>query len=529
VDLTTGNDVGGHQWVASTARNKYICADWLSLSPYFGLALVPGHVYAGLITTAARDAKMMAIQRSDDMTALLQGTPPSDVSLMAAYTAYAPLRMWATTKMFDPNTILSAAVFTVGHAETIASRVPAAVAAAAVPVAANWVRCGAGQSPCAQAAGDRACGTPDPAFDELHALVSMPIFQNGGGGVDVDMMGTPQFARSEQVCLSLTVPKGVAMPAQGWPLVVYAHDTDRNFRSHVKDGIAARLATAGDGMGGQVNMAVLGIDQVGHGTRRTSTDAAPVVVLADGVPAAARGNRLQGSADQLALVRFARSLDLTAMQSPTGAAIKFSRVLFWGHGRGASDGSVSVPYSDVPAVVVSGQSASIMDTMLGRQRPMNTQVIVPFVAQDAVDDNHPVMAILQTAIEPGDPLVHASSMTFAPKGMLVPKHLFQPYAQKDTFTPSLPQLTYAFAAALGVATPPASVNLQDPSLIAAGYKMIPVSGNLVFMGQNYTHILREYAPGAEGHSVVVSDISAMADVDHFLADAARGIIPRVAR
>src|SRR5581483_6890424 len=158
--------------------------------------------------------------------------------------------------------------------------------------------------------------------------------QNAQGGVDVDMMGTPILStKTEQVCMSLTVPKGVAMPGQGWPLVVYAHDIDRHFRSHIKDGIAARLAAADDGMGGKVAMATLGIDQVAHGTRRVSTDAASVLFLNDGDPALARGQSIQAAADQLTLVRFAKAFNLQAMQSPTGADIKFSRILFWGNGQ----------------------------------------------------------------------------------------------------------------------------------------------------------------------------------------------------
>jgi hypothetical protein len=170
-----------------------------------------------------------------------------------------------------------------------------------------------------------------------------------------------------------------------------------------------------------------------------------------------------------------------------------------------------------------------MSTMLGRRNPMATQIVAPFVAQEPMDENHPVMALLQTAIEPADPLVHASAMTFAPTGVLLPKHLFQPYAQRDSFTSSTAQLTYAFTSGLFVATPTMAVNPQDPTLVLVGYKPVPLSGNLVFKGLNYTEALREYPPGADGHGISTSDITAMGDIDKFLADAARGIVPRVAR
>lgn len=529
VDTTSGSDVGGFQWVASTAHDKYVCDNWLALQPYGALALVPGHTYAAFITTGARDMSMQPVMRAADMTAMLQGTPPSDAALTPAYAAYAPLRAWATSKMFDANTILTAAVFTVGHPERLARGVPAAVASATAPSAAQWVKCGTNPSPCPQATGERACGAPNSAFDELHALVTLPTFQNAQGGVDVDMSGVPIATGTAPVCLALSVPKGVAMPVGGWPVVVYAHDTDRSFRSFVADGIAARLAAADDGMGGKVAMAVLGIDQVDHGTRRASGDAASVLLLTEASPARARGDRVQSAADQLALLRLLATFDLPAGMSPTGNEIKLGRALFWGHGQGAVSGALAIPYSDAPAAVLSGASASVRDTMLGRQRPMSTQVVMPFVLQEALDANHPAMALLQSALDAVDPLYHATAMTIAPTGSFKPKHVFQPFAQMDTYTATSPQLTWAFAASLGVAQPPASVTAQSPALMMAGYKAVPVSGNFTLMSQMYTQIVREFAPGAEGHTIVTSDLSAMADVDHFLADAARGVVPRVGR
>lgn len=545
VDVTpngAGDDVG-YGWTANTARNKYLCENWMAVRPPFASPLLPGHTYAAFITDSVMNAKKDAkVARSDDMTAMLGGTAPLDAALAAAWTAYAPLRAWATAKMFDPMTILTAAVFTVGHHERAASKLPAAIAAAAAPTATSWVKCGAGASPCAQAAGDRACpAQPDPAFDELHALVTLPIFQKGnapyetptdGGGLDLAMDGTPQLVRTEQVCMSLTIPKGQAMPNNGWPLVVYAHGTGGSFRSHVNEGVAARLASVDDGMGGKTRMAVLGIDQVAHGTRRGMSSESPNTLFYNyGNPNAARGNPLQGAADQLALVRFARALNLDAMTSPTGAAIKFDRVLFWGHSQGATEGSVGLAYSDVPALVLSGQGASLMDALLTKKKPVDVSSVLPILVQDlAVDGNHPVPALLQNAIDPADPLDHAAAMTVSPAQGVTSKHVFQPFAQKDTYSPAVTQLTYAFAAALGVATPPMSVSMQDPTLKGAGYKMVPLSGNVIVKSVPYTAAIREYPPGmGDGHFVVFGDVDAKADVDRFLAEAAKGVVPHVGK
>src|SRR5262249_13508486 len=156
-----------------------------------------------------------------------------------------------------------------------------------------------------------------------------------------------------QVCMSLTVPTAT-MPASGWPLVIYAHGTGGSFRSQVSEGVAARLANV-DG----TKIAVLGIDQVGHGTRRGDSTLDPAKVFFNYAnPPAARGTRLQVAADQMALLRFARALQLTTDTSPTKQAIHFDKIAFWGHSQGATEGSIAMPYTpNVAGALFSGIGA----------------------------------------------------------------------------------------------------------------------------------------------------------------------------
>src|SRR5581483_8195250 len=128
--------------------------------------------YTVFMTTAGLDSNGKAIQVPADLTALLGTTMPTDATLAAQWPKYQPLRDWATTAKFDTKTILNATVFTVGHPTAIGPKLASAVTAAGVPTASGWVNCASGTSPCPQATGNRACPTtPDPAFDELHALV----------------------------------------------------------------------------------------------------------------------------------------------------------------------------------------------------------------------------------------------------------------------------------------------------------------------------------------------------------------------
>ena len=113
----------------------------------------------------------------------------------------------------------------------------------------------------------------------------------------LDPNGHASVARTEQVCLSLTVPKGTK-PSAGWPLVVYAHGPGGSHRSHITSGIAASLAAARTSLGASTPIAVLGIDQVETGTRRGSSTELPANLFYNFAnPATPRRNVVQGGVD----------------------------------------------------------------------------------------------------------------------------------------------------------------------------------------------------------------------------------------
>ncbi|HLK39215.1 MAG TPA: alpha/beta hydrolase [Polyangiaceae bacterium] len=532
----------GFGWSATTARNAYICDNWIGIRTPPGQALSPGHTYAVILSTGILDANQKPIQPPADLTALLAPAAPSDAALAAQWPKYKPLRDWTAGQGVAVGTILDATVFTVGQANAIGPKLAAAVAAAPAPTATGWIRCGDAPSPCPQAAGDRACGSPDPSFDELHALVTLPIFQQGaepystptdGGDFVLAADGTPQLQRTEQVCMALTVPKGVAMPAGGWPLVVYAHGTGGSFRSAITEGDAARLASVDDGAGGHVRMAMLGIDQVEHGTRRgASTDSPDTLFYNFTNPAAARGNPLQGAADQLALVRFVQGLDLPAASSPTGAEIKVGPIAFWGHSQGATAGGLAMPFaSGVLGAVLSGQGAGLVDALVTKKNPVDVAGLLPVVIEDdpsQVGAYHPIPAILQNALDADDPLNYAASLLSMPAGPAARKHVFQPYGQGDTYAPPTTEQNFALAAQLAEATAPSGVN---PDAFEPGTPLaVPAGGNVMVGGKATTAIVRQYTPsGYDGHFVAFQNPTAEADVNHFLADALSGKTPLVGR
>jgi hypothetical protein len=560
VDVTAGPDFGtaagngGLWWLADYGRDAYICPNYLAVRTLDGYTLKSGHTYAVILHGMTVHGNGGPVAPDPEFSAMLAPTPPADTALTSAYAAYKPLRDYITAKSIDAATLVNAAVFTVGHPEKEIANIQQVVQGLPTPTATGWVKCGSGAaSPCPDATGDRACpATADPAFDELHALISLPIFQSGtapyldfpDGNID---QAAPKVVRSENVCLSLTVPKGATMPANGWPVVVYAHGTGGSFRSAINEGVASALAkVAGDNT---VPLAVLGIDQVEHGPRRgTSTESPDNLFYNFGNPHAARDNAMQGAVDQISLAKFAATLDITDT-TLTGAAVKIdpAAVLFWGHSQGATEGGISTPYtSQLGGVVFSGQGASLIDALLNKTQPVNIAGAIAFALSDLLyadptthklrgDIFHPVLSLLQTYLDPSDPLNHAAAMTPATTGG---HHVFQAYGQNDSFAPGVTQLTYAIAANLGVAAHDPKITTLEFSCANCLPKFATETAGPLNKNVNgrLTAAVRQYAQPmgadggvtADGHFVAYFNPLAQRDVYHFLDDLAKGTAPTVA-
>ncbi|MFO0677950.1 MAG: hypothetical protein U0169_15545 [Polyangiaceae bacterium] len=198
--------------------------------------------------------------------------------------------------------------------------------------------------------------------------------------------------------------------------------------------------------------------------RRGSSTATPDTLFFNFAnPAAALGNAFQGAIDQMSLVKFARTVN-----SPVGAGdiprIKFkSAIGFWGHSQGATEGGIAMPYATgyVPntdptmatagynGAVLSGEGASLIDSLLTKTNPVNIAAVVPFVIGDTqVDRYHPVLSVLQAVIDPSDPVNHAVRIATTPITSGSPKHVFQPFGVGDTYATNDTQLTFAYAGGL---------------------------------------------------------------------------------
>ena len=129
VDLTDRSTPGAMGLGINSGRNQYVCTNHLIVGTGPGVPMNPGHTYAAVLTTALRDTMNRPIERDADFGPMLAASPPSDARLTHAYNAYRPLREYLAARMIDPNTILSAAVFTTQRPTDLAGRLREAVRA----------------------------------------------------------------------------------------------------------------------------------------------------------------------------------------------------------------------------------------------------------------------------------------------------------------------------------------------------------------------------------------------------------------
>jgi hypothetical protein len=524
-------------------RSNYICENFLAVRVPLGHPLTPGHTYAAFVVSEVNGKRLVGradqkpVTRAANLDAVLADSAPDDAKLRAAHGAFAPLRDFLAAysgkdESISESNVLTATVFTVGDVLAPMTKLARAVKDAPAPTASKWVKCAAqAVSPCAQAEDDRGCGEDADGYDEYQALLSIPIFQQGqapyltpedGGGIDVKK---PVF---KDVCLSLTVPEG-APPEAGWPAVVFAHGTGGSFRSHVRPEVAGVLA------GATPKLAVIGIDQVEHGPRRGDSNESPDDLFFNFLnPAATRGNPLQGAADQLSLARFAKTLDIDEATS-TGSAIKLdgSKLFFFGHSQGSTEGSLMLPFGDdYSAAVLSGNGASLHDALRTKTKPHDIAAALPIVFQDpamvdevlgeGVTRNHPVLALLQQWIDPADPLNFAPALG-SPLTDHQAKHVFQTFGVGDSYSPPVTLATFAVAAGLKQVTPDASA---DPVFTDSLSK--PIDLGYQAASGAFTLGMRQYgSPDTDGHFVVFDNQAANDDMVLFLTGAAGTTPPAI--
>lgn len=532
-DLTGQAGPLGHSWSATTGGGKFICPRYVFVHHGLGQPLKPGNTYAVIMTNAVTDGSGAAMDADDDFKAVMADSAPADPTMAAAWQAYAPLRKYLADKKMDASKVIAAAVFTTENVDLPIAGLRAAARAAA-PTLQKLVKCGAGPSPCEDGkTGDahtRGClPLGDAPFDEYQGVLHQPVFQTGkrpyeqpsdGGGIVFDASGMPMApAQSEDVCVSITVPRG-APPAGGWPTVVYAHGTGGNYRSHIETGLATDFAK-GDVGGAAVPMAMIGYDGVLHGPRRGGVDKDPEQLVYNFVnPRAARDNALQAAADLFALAAALEALPADMVP------LAGKKLGLYGHSQGANAAAVASGFEPAfGATVLSGSGGTLMLSFLYKVKPVNVPAALPVLLGDAnVGTDHPVLNLLQSFFERADPVNFARRIAYEPPMGVPSRHIFHVYGLDDLQSPVETQRTLAQSAALQLVGPQADDKFPLPMTMA------PAKGNMVVMGgARVTSVEAQYKPGNyDGHFVSTENASARRALRQMLGTFFRDGVPTVA-
>ena len=535
-----GEDVGNVAWLTTSGSlSKYICPNWFALRTAHGHPLAPGRTYAVILLTGIRPAPEVGgtFARDTDFDAMLDDTAPPDAALASAHTAYAPLRAWLSDSGTAASSLLNAAVFTTQTTSTIVSGLRSVIRAQAAPALSDLTVCEAGTtSPCDDGTDARACHARNEAFVEIHGRIALPIFQQGtppyetpedGGGIEVDGSGLPTIARTEPVCFALTVPRDVDPPADGFPLMLYAHGTGGSFGGAVQSGLASDVSIGTS----RSRAATMAIDLPQHGARRGDSTTDPEHLFFNFLnPRAARDNITQGSADLFALVHWATAYAEDAGASPTGRALRFdsSRITLFAHSQGATHASGIIPFEpDLLAVVLSGNGGDLTQSLLTKTEPIDIASVLPFALLDPDREGHltggafhPALAIFQSYFERVDSVNFGRYLYRAPLEGDHGRHVFQTYGLDDHYSTEATMRAYARSVGMAVVRP----TLRDLGL---GEFDAPLSANVIVNGERRTVGLRQYMPTGtdDGHFVATRTELGRADVLRFLTGAMAGEVP----
>ena len=522
-------------WNATNGRSKFICHNYVAIHPSFRSPLEPNSTYAVYLTDAVLNDNEDRLVQDADFAAVIGSSAPTEPELLDGWNKYAPLRAFLAAEGTATSSIMGAVVFTTMDPIAQARALRPAVRELPTPALASL-------RPCSTAAGasdDDRCSAVQGDFTELHATVAAPIFQAGtrpyfeeaqGGDVEI-AAGKAIVQGSEQLRLSLTIPSG-EMPADGWPVVLYAHGTGGSFRSGIDDGTAGRMSSIiVDGQ--PVKAALIGYDGVQHGPRRGPSERDPATLFFNFAnPKAARGNTLQGAADLHLLTYLAENIAVDAAASPTGQAIAFNpaKIFLFGHSQGASVASLFAALEpNVKSAIFSGLGGSLILSLLNKTQPVDIARGVRIALSgsltntSSVNELNPVLSILQWYTDPVDPVNFAPLLyRRIPEGRN-PLHVLQTLGQGDSFTPEPCMKAFAESAGLPQGTP-AGYTLADFAETA-----FPVSRNKQSsLSVPVTALMIPYlADGFDGHFVAQRNASAQRQCQEFIGTSITAGVPTV--
>ncbi len=369
---------------------------------------------------------------------------------------------------------------------------------------------------------------------------TVPFLTEGGGFVFEG--GKPVLQRLFKLRFKLAVPGETKcpMPAEGYPIVLYAHGTGGDWASFLRDGTALALADK--------CIASMGIDQIFHGTRpgappldapsRDSKIAFLFFNVDNAV--ASRTNTRQSAIDEIARARLITTggLVVPATTAKRGKEIRFDpkRLAFFGHSQGGLNGPLMFAVDDqARGGVLSGAGSQIAFSLIKKTKPdpSVSGLIGSILRPDdpsEFDEMNPIMVLIQTIIDTADPLHYYGHIANDPLPGRTPKSFLMtegvgPDGEGDSYAP--PRTIEAGAIASGAPLlMPVVWDVPEITVLAGmAPKALPISGNAA--KGKATIGLAQFAPSGsrDGHYVVFDVPRARALTTDFCVSLLRDEVP----
>ena len=396
---------GGLYWMPYT----------LAVSPARGYPLRPRTRYAMVVTRDAKSAGGGLLLPSKDMLEVLELLPTSPHS-QATHDAFAPAVAELASAGVTRDRIVQMTVFTTNDPTDELFRViddekknfPAPTIE---PSSWTFVK--------EDSAKDIYEGVYGPAPNYQAGVIPFKNAGDGGGFV-FDDSGAPVLQGTFTMRFSLVVPRQskCPMPADGYPLVLYAHGTGGDFESVWRElnGFGTTLPPK--------CVAAMGVDQIFHGARPGAPpmdanyeNAVDLLFFNLFNPVAARTNGRQAAVDVVQQARLFSDSHaiIPAAISRSGSDILFdsTKLMFVGHSQGGVNGPLFLAADDqTRGGVLSGTGAMITVALLEKTQPAPSVAAAVRtllgLSNAAYDDElnlfHPVINLAQTIVDTTDPV-----------------------------------------------------------------------------------------------------------------------------
>lgn len=371
---------------------------------------------------------------------------------------------------------------------------------------------------------------------------TVPFLTTGGGfvfGAD----GKPVLQRTFKLRFKLAVPGEAKcpMPAGGYPIVLYAHGTGGDYASFLRDGTAVSLADQ--------CIASMGIDQIFHGTRPGAPPLddpardSKISFLFFNVDnaLASRTNTRQSAVDEIARARLITSggLVVPSTVAKRGKEITFdkTRIGFFGHSQGGLNGPLFFAVDDqARGGVLSGAGSAIAFSLIKKSKPDPSvsgliKVILKPEYDSEFDEMNPIMTLIQTIIDPADPLHYYPHIATAPMAGRKPKSFVMtegvgPDGEGDSYAPPRTIEAGAIAAGAPLLKPVVWDVPEITALAGTAPVALPVNANAA--GGKATFGLAQFTPNKkDGHYVVFDVPAARALTTSFCVSLLRDDVPTV--